>query len=694
MAPSFAACRICYRIEGKLKNYKEGDFYESTYEKLTGCTFEELPWINKFCPHCACLMRKLYKFVKMCRASYYQLTEYLNNGRKVTQLYVNHNQDWRQRYHPIHLTCGKAQRMEVVDCIHTPKKSKTKMKTDSKLYVWHLTVPKDESAEVTQAKPPDDYVQTNERQLHMDQDNKEYLESPIDNVEGYIDDFVDSDTIQARDVPVENEMETMVENEGAMTEVLCVEETKAVKNEEFQEQIVEDTVEEQNETDVKPERDEDMTLQEIKEELQAATILDDVDFEIVEKKKKVKRNKKEPKSSKHTQQQLLRAKRLKVNQELEEHFSITYFLSPEQQWAEFLARRQAEGHLQGRYQCRLCLTSFKGRQWMEQHVRKHEPAAGDYECSICKIRCKTPKLFRTHRDANHTTKFTCKRCPFVTYSKAQALKHHGWHEGVEHTCQHCGATFRKHTTYMGHLRRAHPSSFICGACARSFVSAYGLNLHIKAVHKDIDKLESDSTKCEECDVTFVSRKMYVRHVLITDKHKEIARDILGCRKCGEQFATRELLEQHTHYKERRARAEVPKRAIKCDECDEVFSHPNGVYQHYLRSHPDKPYQFAVQRHYLCEQCGKTYKSPGLLQQHSLVHKGIRPPPAKKQQGRNSCRICGKTYSKLSGLFRHKLTHQGVRRHKCHICEKAFTDTSNLKQHVQGVHLNIRRVRKR
>ncbi|XP_063371935.1 zinc finger protein 69-like isoform X2 [Cydia amplana] len=349
-----------------------------------------------------------------------------------------------------------------------------------------------------------------------------------------------------------------------------------------------------------------------------------------------------------------RARRNQSNQELEEHFTITQF--------------RTEGE---------------------------QPSAGPYVCTICHIRCRTPKLYRTHRDSNHTTRYSCKRCQFFTYSKAQALKHHGWHEGVEHTCQHCGATFRKHTTYMGHLRRAHPSAHICGVCARSFVSAYGLNLHIKAVHKDTNKLENDSTRCEECDVTFVSRQMYVRHLLITDRHKEMSKDIMGCRKCGEQFESAEEMERHTHYKERNyVRKDAPRRTIKCDECSEAFSHPNGVYQHYLREHPDTPYRFAVKRHYLCEQCGKTFKSPGLLQQHGLVHLGLRPPAAKKPPGRNSCRLCGKTYSKLSGLFRHKLTHLGVRRHKCHICEKAFTDTSNLKQHVQGVHLNIRRIRKR
>ncbi|XP_063371932.1 zinc finger protein 62 homolog isoform X1 [Cydia amplana] len=390
-----------------------------------------------------------------------------------------------------------------------------------------------------------------------------------------------------------------------------------------------------------------------------------------------------------------RARRNQSNQELEEHFTITQFRTEGEQMQEFLKRKMGDGYLEAKYKCQLCHKTFKEQKWMDAHQQKHEPSAGPYVCTICHIRCRTPKLYRTHRDSNHTTRYSCKRCQFFTYSKAQALKHHGWHEGVEHTCQHCGATFRKHTTYMGHLRRAHPSAHICGVCARSFVSAYGLNLHIKAVHKDTNKLENDSTRCEECDVTFVSRQMYVRHLLITDRHKEMSKDIMGCRKCGEQFESAEEMERHTHYKERNyVRKDAPRRTIKCDECSEAFSHPNGVYQHYLREHPDTPYRFAVKRHYLCEQCGKTFKSPGLLQQHGLVHLGLRPPAAKKPPGRNSCRLCGKTYSKLSGLFRHKLTHLGVRRHKCHICEKAFTDTSNLKQHVQGVHLNIRRIRKR
>ncbi|XP_063545020.1 zinc finger protein 62 homolog [Cydia strobilella] len=725
MAPPFVACRICRSVEGKLKNYTDNTYLIKAYEEFSGCPFVEWPYMTKFCPECACLIRKVYKFRRKCRKSYKFVMQHLESGRKITKQFIQLS--GTSLYHkPTDLSTWHSYRIPTTDYVHNPKAYKPKKKSveEPVFYIKHLTVPKDLATEIPTVVPEPIY-DFNERYYDSSDLEEELQFKPRPRIPTYTlttkeqtltipekPVVFEEPVLPPMIVEIEPPEEAPMIAEPVEDPVILPEEQNVAANlckldlieeEEIDVKMEDDMIDDiseghiehdyvENEGKLEMKLDPDnLTLLEIKAEMER----DGENVEKGEKRKKRGKEKEDCRVSKKSQQLQKRARRNQSNQELEEHFTITQFHTEEDQVQEFLKRKVGEGYLEGKYKCELCLKSFKEQKWMDAHKQKHEPPAGSYICTICHIRCRTPKLYRTHRDSNHTTRFSCRRCQFFTYSKAQALKHHGWHEGVEHTCQHCGATFRKHTTYMGHLRRAHPSAHICGVCARSFVSAYGLNLHIKAVHKDINKLENDSTRCEECDVTFVSRQMYVRHLLITDRHKEISKDILGCRKCGEQFESAEEMEKHTHYKERKyVRKDAPRRTIKCDECSEVFSHPNGVYQHYLREHPDTPYRFAVRRHYLCEQCGKTFKSPGLLQQHGLIHLGLRPPAAKKPPGRNSCRLCGKTYSKLSGLFRHKLTHLGVRRHKCHICEKAFTDTSNLKQHVQGVHLNIRRIRKR
>lgn len=59
---------------------------------------------------------------------------------------------------------------------------------------------------------------------------------------------------------------------------------------------------------------------------------------------------------------------------------------------------------------------------------------------------------------------------------------------------------------------------------------------------------------------------------------------------------------------------------------------------------------------------------------------------KSYKGKNSqCPICGKL---VKGIQMHMLIHTGERRHKCSYCCKSFTQSGQLKRHINS-HLNIR-----
>ncbi|CRK99783.1 CLUMA_CG013091, isoform A [Clunio marinus] len=59
---------------------------------------------------------------------------------------------------------------------------------------------------------------------------------------------------------------------------------------------------------------------------------------------------------------------------------------------------------------------------------------------------------------------------------------------------------------------------------------------------------------------------------------------------------------------------------------------------------------------------------------------------KSYRGKNSqCQVCGKL---VKGIQIHMLTHTGEKRHKCSYCSKSFTQSGQLKRHVNS-HLNIR-----
>lgn len=63
----------------------------------------------------------------------------------------------------------------------------------------------------------------------------------------------------------------------------------------------------------------------------------------------------------------------------------------------------------------------------------------------------------------------------------------------------------------------------------------------------------------------------------------------------------------------------------------------------------------------------------------------RPPNEPAKQTPWQCEVC-KCYTRSEAALRdHKHTHQNERPHECQFCSKRFVTTSNLRQHMRGVH---------
>ena len=101
----------------------------------------------------------------------------------------------------------------------------------------------------------------------------------------------------------------------------------------------------------------------------------------------------------------------------------------------------------------------------------------------------------------------------------------------------------------------------------------------------------------------------------------------------------------------------------------------------------------VQTAHTCEECFKTFSSPGKLKQHEYTHTGETP---------FECKIAGRKYlssnTKTSGLIeifpagcdkkftskfklkRHVLIHSQTKTFLCDICKRAFRRKDHLKNH--------------
>ena len=102
-----------------------------------------------------------------------------------------------------------------------------------------------------------------------------------------------------------------------------------------------------------------------------------------------------------------------------------------------------------------------------------------------------------------------------------------------------------------------------------------------------------------------------------------------------------------------------------------------------------------ERPYACKICGMTFSQLGILNNHSLVHKG-------EESKNHKCHLCSKTFRSdfsinymsvaqihFERIFRQKFhlkvhlqRHEGVRRFLCEHCQASFLTTSDFKRHMR------------
>ncbi|XP_053612082.1 zinc finger protein ZFP2-like [Plodia interpunctella] len=403
--------------------------------------------------------------------------------------------------------------------------------------------------------------------------------------------------------------------------------------------------------------------------------------------------------------------------DLEQYVEIIH-LTEEEQIQEIEKRKESSNYQNAAFQCNFCYKGFIDAQAFKHHSAKHDPSAGNIKCPICKIRFKNKRAYMKHY-MNHEKKYQCKACPYVSKTSTQAKQHQRWHKGVTYKCQYCDEVSTKWTSYLSHVRMKHPSEFICGVCGYSFVSKLGLTMHRTMMHKGIvesQELEGEAKEgeskpyCSVCDVKFVSEEAFKRHMVMSTKHTKTNEDSHGCRSCGEAFPSAETLRAHQRAAHARKRPRnYGKRPppycwpAPCTHCGEQVPSGRAYWTHFRRAHPGLPYP--VQKDYVCDVCGKSFRGNAFLvyhkrthtderaykcslcpkafhnrtnlQMHQKTHSDHRPHP---------CTVCFKAFKSKGALDRHFRSHTGVKPYECEVCGKAFNQSNSRKLHVRTVHL--------
>ncbi|CAG9577704.1 unnamed protein product [Danaus chrysippus] len=337
--------------------------------------------------------------------------------------------------------------------------------------------------------------------------------------------------------------------------------------------------------------------------------------------------------------------------------------------AEQLRQRQAENEatLKFPFQCHLCFKGFNYEEKLKNHMFKHSPARGSYKCEVCSMYLPTPYSASVH-GLTHTLRYECVQCGRRMTDRLAIVNHYrSQHEGVlsVYTCHICGKVSNNDKTHRGHMRNHHSGSrAVCRECGKSFVNNDSLAEHM-LIHQGIKNYE-----CPECGKRFRTRNQIRHHLVKHSDHKDFY-----CVECDVRFKSAHTLRQHL----KRTTKHKDKKSLKfaCSLCPKRFDTAALLTTHTRVQHEGS-------RPHRCEECGASLATRASLHKHARsVHRGLRPPPS------HICHACGKLFRARSTLVNHVRTHTGEKPYPCEDCGRRFAQRTAMRTHVKLVHMKHR-----
>ncbi|XP_011689493.1 PREDICTED: zinc finger protein 665-like [Wasmannia auropunctata] len=269
-------------------------------------------------------------------------------------------------------------------------------------------------------------------------------------------------------------------------------------------------------------------------------------------------------------------------------------------------------------------------------------------CLQCQTLCETQEIFESHKifcSKQNASKHidTCRTAKNGKYGNKQINRE------VE-SSQACNETFDGKQVIDNVKSR---ESMHCTICNRAFECQQDYDNH-KYLHEN---LTSEANKrCGHCEQVYHNRKDLLIHIM--ESHE--GRLSFKCSTCDKTYEKWYSLDIHeaTH------RIDKP---YLCDTCGKSFKHSNNLRGH-KRIHLDE----AVKKRHVCQICGNAFRSRFHLQEHMNQHDDNRP---------YSCEQCGKSFYKRVQLRQHKLSH-GSNSHVCPICGATFNRRGNMNAHMK------------
>ncbi|CAH6791776.1 zinc finger protein 142 isoform X2 [Phodopus roborovskii] len=357
------------------------------------------------------------------------------------------------------------------------------------------------------------------------------------------------------------------------------------------------------------------------------------------------------------------------------------------------------------FSCSQCEAQFSSETALKQHaLRRHpepthpstgcsvEATEGPLHCSHCGLLCPSPASLRGHIRKQHP-RLECGACQ-ETFPSRPALDEHRRQHHFSHRCQLCNFAARERVGLVKHYLEQHEEtsaapaggdgnagqpSLCCPFC--DFACRYQLVLdhHVKG-HGG-----TRLYKCTDCAYSTKNRQKITWHSRIHTGEKPY-----HCHLCSYACADPSRLKYHM-------RIHKEERKYLCPECGYKCKWVNQLKYHMTKHTGLKPYQCpeceyctnradALRVHretrhrearaFMCEQCGKAFKTRFLLRTHLRKHSEAKP---------YVCNVCHRAFRWAAGLRHHALTHTDRHPFFCRLCNYKAKQKFQVVKHVRRHH---------
>uniref|UniRef100_A0A2K6AF66 Zinc finger protein 142 n=1 Tax=Mandrillus leucophaeus TaxID=9568 RepID=A0A2K6AF66_MANLE len=327
------------------------------------------------------------------------------------------------------------------------------------------------------------------------------------------------------------------------------------------------------------------------------------------------------------------------------------------------------------FACSQCEAQFSSETALKQHaLRRHpEPAQpvlgspaetteGPLHCSRCGLLCPSLASLRGHTRKQHP-RLECGACQEAFPSRL-ALDEHRRQQHFSHRCQLCDFAARERVGLVKHYLEQHEETSAAVTASDGDGDAGQPPLH-----------------CPFCDFT-------CRHQLVLDHHVKGhgGTRLYKCTDCAYSTKNRQKITWHS-------RIHTGEKPYHCHLCPYACADPSRLKYH-MRIHKEE-------RKYLCPECGYKCKWVNQLKYHMTKHTGLKPYQCPEceyctnradalrvhQETRHRearafmCEQCGKAFKTRFLLRTHLRKHSEAKPYVCNVCHRAFRWAAGLRHHA-------------